>query len=110
MLALGQKVEWTSQAAGVAVYKQGVVVEVVPAGKKPSKRFKSLYRANGVQTVNPRRTTSYVIELTKGEGARKHYWPRVDALQLVTPEEEELVTPEEEEFDNNENDEDEGCW
>lgn len=79
--SMGQTVEWTSQAAGTTLHKQGTIVEVVPVGKKPNQRFKSLYRNNGVQGVSARKDLSYVVEV---DG--KHYWPRVSGLRLVDTE------------------------
>jgi hypothetical protein len=63
---LGDKVAWTSQAAGSWRYKMGTVVEVVPPGAYPSVRGCGM----------PRDHESYVIKV----GSRK-YWPRVSLLR-----------------------------
>lgn len=83
MLYRGQEVEWTSQASGKTLPKRGKIVEVVEPGQKPSNQYRSLYRNRGVQTVSPRTEISYVVEVVGKRGGRKHYWPRVNALQTV---------------------------
>lgn len=77
MFELGQKVEWTSQANGVAKTKVGEIVQIVPVGKLPDRhRFEYLYRGPGVGA--PRRVVSYVVKV-----GPVFYWPRVSALRVA---------------------------
>lgn len=72
-----EKVKWVSQAKGHVREKSGVIVQVVPPGERPDKeRFPDLYRGGGIGFA--RDHESYVVKVDK-----KHYWPRVSALQLV---------------------------
>lgn len=74
---VGDDVTWTSQSAGVAKSKTGIVEQVVPAGGYPDReRFESLYRGPGVGLH--RDHESYVVRVpgktAKSQG--KVYWPR----------------------------------
>lgn len=73
---LGDRVKWKSQAAGTWLEKEGEIVEVVPAGKRP-KNVASL----------PRTFDSYVVRAVP-KGREKEvaafYWPRPSALELVS--------------------------
>lgn len=73
----GDEVEWTSQAAGSAKTKRGVVVEVVPAGKRPQT---DQFRLNAVRNYE-----SYVVKAnTKGtKKANGLFWPYPSKLALV---------------------------
>lgn len=76
---VGDHVKWASQAAGSWVVKVGKVVEVVPAGKRPTK-----YR-----TIATRKYESYVVMATtvkRGRGPGPSdtltaYWPVATALR-----------------------------
>ena len=69
MLRLGDRVEWTSSC----VKKEGVIVEVVPAGDRPTK----MKLAN----FDPRDHESYVVDGGKrGVRTTSLYWPRVSLL------------------------------
>lgn len=71
----GDQVTWTSQAAGHAATKVGVVADVVPPGAEPDRaRWPQLHRG-GIGM--PRDHESYVVRVT-GRGI---YWPRVSALR-----------------------------
>lgn len=67
--SLGDMVEWN----GWRDLHEGEIVEVIPAGRYPSKRPK--LRVYGYY----RDTESYVVECT-GDGC---YWPRVSSLKGV---------------------------
>lgn len=72
--AVGQQVQWTSQSRGSSTTKSGVVVAVVPPGKRPSRSaFPDLYR--GAACGLGRKHESYVVRV-----GHQHYWPRVSGL------------------------------
>lgn len=77
---VGDKVVWTSQAAGSWRTKTGTVVAVVPAFHYPPRVQPPLIDAGG-----SRDHTSYVVHVPtpSGKGAGKHYWPRVHNLKKV---------------------------
>ncbi len=83
----GSTVTWTSQAQGSFATKNGEVVEVVAAGKLPSRdRFESLYKGAGVGM--PRKHESYVVSVDVGKtpgSSVRFYWPRVSALKEFRP-------------------------
>lgn len=71
----GDVVEWSSQAAGIAKTKRGVVAEVLRPDARPSReRFPQLYTGSGVGFGRP--DVSYVVLV----GTRP-YWPRTAALR-----------------------------
>jgi len=70
--AVGDRVEWTSQANGSATTKIGKVIEVVPAGTRVPATLKGMGWWNG------REHDSYVVDV-KG----KPYWPRVAYLKMA---------------------------
>jgi hypothetical protein len=78
MYKVGDKVRWTSKAAGILREKEGVIVEVVPAGMVPLRM--------GVNMGRPRREVSYIVSaVAVGTGCeRRHsYWPRTFNLKRV---------------------------
>ncbi len=66
---LNQAVAWTSQAGGYSKRKTGKIIEVVPAGKMPTKH-------THLDTVTTRSHESYVVL----SGKQRIYWPRVSHL------------------------------
>lgn len=76
MFQKGDRVTWSSMAAGVMRTKVGSIIEVVPAGHRPKTKKKD----NGL----PRRHESYVVRaFTVRPGKEPQlrvYWPRVNAL------------------------------
>lgn len=66
---VGDRVEWTSQAAGVSKTKVGEVEMLIPAGKRPEMK----------DVGNIRDHLSYVV---RANG--RAYWPRVSALRFAT--------------------------
>lgn len=79
---IGDKVTWSSQAQGFAREKTGVVVEVVAAGNRPSRKFDDLHK--GVGCGYGRDHDSYVVEVRTGKTDKakpKHHWPRASALK-----------------------------
>lgn len=69
---VGDKVAWTSQAAGQSRTKIGVVIEVVPRGHRPKLKGIGLRR----------NCESYLVKAHKeGETSERKYWPRVSKLQ-----------------------------
>jgi len=83
IFALGDTVEWTSQAAGYAKTKCGVVVEVVAPDARPDrKRFASLHRGNGCGWG--RSGFSFVVESLNSTGrSSKFYWPKASLLRKI---------------------------
>lgn len=85
MIEHGDIVTWSSQAAGSAKDKTGIVVEVVPIGGRPSRlRWPQLYKGAGVGFG--RDHVSFVVEVPPPPGSSaspKHYWPRVSGLKKV---------------------------
>lgn len=75
MFKVGDEVTWTSQAGGHAKTKNGVVAEVVAAGKEPDRdAFPALYKWSGVGCC--RSHESYVVMVGK-----KPYWPLASKLR-----------------------------
>jgi hypothetical protein len=71
---LGDRVYWTSQAAGYSRMKAGLVTQVIPRGKQPKMRGIGMARDH----------ESYVIRASVCDGQRKRtklYWPRVSQLK-----------------------------
>jgi hypothetical protein len=73
-LKVGDRVEWTSQAAGIARTKRGVVIWVVKPGERPVIPNFGAVRGAGM----PRNEESYVVRA----GGRL-YWPRVSQLRAA---------------------------
>ena len=76
---IGDKVTWSSQAAGSKTIKRGTVIEIVLQGRVPMLR----------RAEEARPDESYVVEVMryskKGEELRSIiYWPRAAALRLLT--------------------------
>ena len=73
---LGDRVTWSSQAAGSWKTKLGTIVEVVPKGRVPAK----------TETISSRNHESYIIEardpLVAGTKMQL-YWPIVSRLKRV---------------------------
>lgn len=81
-MKLGDTVIWTSQAQGYVKRKIGVIVDVVPAGKRPDReKFLALYRGPGVGM--PRDHESYVVRCRPKDnnGRGGLYWPRANQLK-----------------------------
>jgi len=75
---VGDPVIWTSQAQGHIKTKQGVVLEIVPAGLRPSaERFPSLYKGAGAGSA--RKNLSYVV---RANG--RVYWPIASNLRRAS--------------------------
>ena len=80
MFNVGDKVEWTSQAAGTTRVKVGEVLEVVPPWTNPRTRLREprFWRDH----------VSYVVRavaLGRKSGRASNYWPRVSALRPASP-------------------------
>lgn len=72
---LGATCHWTSSAQGVDKTKEGLVAQLVPAGKYPDREtFPHLYMNAGVGLS--RNHESYVVLVGK-----RPYWPRVKHLK-----------------------------
>jgi len=77
---VGDIVSWSSQAAGTTTTKVGTVVEVVPAGREPTK----MARAVG----STRKHVSYVVDVPRFAKKSKQplkpesYWPIVSLLSM----------------------------
>lgn len=91
---IGDKVEWTSSAAGTTKTKQGSVIAVLPEGGMPRDVIRleeqRLYKVMVDARSLYRNHESYLVSVpTKsGRGRPRLYWPRVSALKLVKEEEE----------------------
>ena len=70
-LRVGTRVEWTSQSAGIAAVKRGIVEAVIPRGERPAKTSKNPVPGAARDHV------SYLVRV-KGRGL---YWPRVSHLR-----------------------------
>lgn len=82
----GDMVTWTSQAAGIAKAKTGVVEQVIaPKGMPDRERFIQLYKGPGMGL--PRDHESYAVRVPgkTAKSAGKLYWPRVNALAHAAP-------------------------
>lgn len=78
-MKLGDTVEWSSQSQGKWTSKRGQIVDVIPAGVRPSRGlWPSLW--NGAGPGNGRNHESYVVKV----GA-KFYWPVASGLKVVQP-------------------------
>lgn len=74
MFSIGDRVRWSSQASGTIKEKEGIIIEIIPIGNKPSKEsYPRLYR--GRDCGAPRKITSYIVKTEKG-----YYWPKVEGL------------------------------
>ena len=76
-MTLGESVHWTSQAAGSTKTKQGVILAIVPAGKRPQEVLESLRGSSTLDYGFARTEVSYLVKV-KGRGAP--YWPRTSLL------------------------------
>lgn len=76
---LGDEVEWTSQAGACSTTKRGVVVEVVPAGQRPSDAKQQPVGRYGFSRMHE----SYVVDVPEMSPSRRRYWPHVGKLRLV---------------------------
>ena len=84
-IKLGDRVTWTSQAAGATKTKTGIIIGVVKAGSRPDRvKFKQLCK-NGIGWS--RNHESYVVSVDVGKREKgvsfRQYWPRVSALKKV---------------------------
>lgn len=81
MLKVGDEVKWMSQSAGVLREKHGVVVEVVPPGKLPTK-------LNPRKVGRPRDQVSYLVRaqavIDKVNTHARNYWPKTLHLKKAT--------------------------
>lgn len=76
---VGDRVKWTSQAAGHTKTKEGEVVLVVPAGYLPNQLPEMEGRRSPCDTVTPRNHESYIVKVKNKH--QSYYWPRVSQLQ-----------------------------
>lgn len=75
-LSIGTAVKWRSQANGGVKEKVGIIVDVLPAGARPSRElFPSLHKHSGCGFG--RDHVSYVVMVGK-----RIYWPRAAALEV----------------------------
>lgn len=75
---IGERVTWTSQAAGIATTKVGVVLAVVRSGQYPDEAAKAVGVKGRVGDGMPRNHVSYVV---RANG--RLYWPRATMLRLA---------------------------
>ena len=80
--AIGTKVAWSSQSAGIVKEKRGVVYAVILAGTQPT-------RPMGIRHPGASRYhTSYVIAVARGgRKTGRMYWPRMAHLRRVDEDE-----------------------
>ena len=71
---IGDRVHWTSQAAGIEQTKVGVVIAVVPPGVPAALR----------DAGGPREHESYIVKasILGGGNRERKYWPLVSKLEL----------------------------
>ena len=87
MFKVGDKVTWTSQAAGISKTKIGEIFAVVPAGKHPNTCVNYKGRQSpGRETLMSRSEESYIVLASDRPGRRKLYWPRTCQLKPVDAE------------------------
>jgi len=77
----GDRVQWTSQSAGVTTTKRGVIVAVIPPGMEPEMYMTAEYHCGSPDGFGMRRYhESYLVKVDgKGNGL---YWPRVCHLHV----------------------------
>ena len=99
MFKIGDRVRWSSQAAGITKIKEGQVVAVIPMGIPPKDtnfgKINEFYRLWGrTKSPNykimfdgwPRNQESYIVEVPGGKTDKatpKLYWPLVSKLEKV---------------------------
>lgn len=96
MFKVGDKVRWSSQAAGSVKTKEGEIVAIVPQGVFP--RYSVFGKANDFyidfgRTRSPkfrimfdgwpRDHESFMVKVNIGGGKPRLYWPRVSQLEAV---------------------------
>ena len=85
----GSIVTWSSQSQGVTAKKLGQIVAVIPPGINFWRAMKddhAEYNIGPVKWPGGRRNhESYAVAVADGDRKPKLYWPRVSALQEVTP-------------------------
>lgn len=82
---IGDKVQWSSQAAGHIKVKEGIVARIVPAGVDPRRmvRGTELEHMSFMFDGTARNHQSYFVVVTGVKGGKKLYWPKVSALKLA---------------------------
>jgi hypothetical protein len=78
-MKVGDKVVWTSQAAGYTRTKRGVIIAVVPAKNDPRR-----FMPAGCKLDGPGLSRDHESYLVRSD-RRGLYWPRVSALKPVGP-------------------------
>jgi len=77
---LGDRVTWSSQAAGVTRTKEGTVIEVVPPNRSPK-----LGSRDGM-VRNHESYTVRAVAIRNSNRRTKVYWPRVGHLEPLNEE------------------------
>lgn len=96
---IGQKVAWTSGAAGYSTQKTGTIIAIVPAKVDPFRKDGKDYVLPGGQRIPyartrygggiPRDKISYIVQVPNPKGphlAESYYWPLVSVLRAVESE------------------------
>jgi hypothetical protein len=86
---IGDRVSWTSQAAGCYTSKTGYVSEVIPAKTSPRKFFEKFERdqeryhmVSGSSYCLARKMESYIVLVDGGpKGKKMVYWPAPSRLK-----------------------------
>lgn len=82
---VGDKVQWSSQAAGHTKTKEGIVARIVPVGTEPWKIINGseLEPMSRQFDGTSRNHESCLVVVTGPRGGKNLYWPRVSSLKLV---------------------------
>lgn len=90
MFKVGDKVHWESHGPRGYTIKNGIVVQVVPAGELPreyefiARNVRFMYGYGRETDIgNPRKSESYLVEVLGGKtgaAATRLYWPHVSKL------------------------------
>ena len=82
---VGNKVQWSSQAAGHIKVKEGIVARIVPVDVVPQ----NMINGSELEHISrqfdgmARNHESYLVVVTGPKGGKNLYWPRVSSIKLV---------------------------
>jgi len=80
-MKVGDRVQWTSQSQGYEKEKVGVIVEIVPAGKRiVDAKYRNELR---IDIGSYRNHKSFIVRVTGPQGGTKYYWPLVKNLVQI---------------------------
>jgi hypothetical protein len=86
-MKVGDRVRWTSQAAGFLKEKRGEIVEVLPPRRNPIPKLAKWQQQGCISHYGGGMTRdheSYLVKVVTSEKAKPRiYWPRVSKLVLL---------------------------